>query len=88
MYRAIIDVTANDDYTLLIRFEGNETGILDMRPYLTTGRFKELMSKEKFKEVRVSFDTIEWGNGVDLDPEFINEKSKKRYSQQIVSADS
>ncbi|MBC8183021.1 DUF2442 domain-containing protein [candidate division KSB1 bacterium] len=29
----------------------------------------------EFKKVRVSFDTIEWENGFDLDPEFLYEKS-------------
>jgi len=30
---------------------------------------------ERFKRARVSFDTIEWDDGVDLDPEFIYDKS-------------
>ncbi len=77
MYKSIIDVKANDDYTLLISLENNEQRILDMRPFLSIGRFEELKSKDKFKKVRISFDTIEWENGLDLDPEFINNKSKK-----------
>jgi hypothetical protein len=81
MYKAIVSVKANDDYTLLISLEDDEKRILDMRPFLSIGRFEELKSKEKFKDVRVSFDTVEWGNGLDLDPEFINDKSKKIDSQ-------
>ena len=32
---------------------------------------------DEFKKVRVAFDTIEWENGLDLDPEFLYEKSVK-----------
>ena len=77
IYKSIIDVKANDDYTLQIEFDHNEKKILDMQPYLNLGRFKELKSKEKFKEICVSFDSIEWKNGLDLDPEFVYEKSIK-----------
>ena len=31
---------------------------------------------EKFKRVRVAFDTIEWDEDIDLDPEFICAKSE------------
>jgi hypothetical protein len=48
-------------------------------------RQDELMAKldyEKFRRVRVSFDTIEWDEGVDLDPEFVYKKSKPIYRTQ------
>lgn len=34
------------------------------------------------KRVRVSFDTIEWDSGIDLDPEFIYEKCQQTISQE------
>ncbi len=40
-----------------------------MRPNLKKGVFKELTDEDKFNRVRVSFDTIEWENGADIDPE-------------------
>lgn len=30
---------------------------------------------ESFRRAKVAFDTIEWDDGVDLDPEFVYEKS-------------
>jgi hypothetical protein len=47
-----------------------------MKPYLGFWVFKKLRDYEKFKRARIAFDTIEWDEGVDLDPEFIHEKSK------------
>lgn len=44
--------------------------------YLDFGVFKKIRDYEKFKKARVAFDTIEWDEGVDLDPEFIYAKSK------------
>lgn len=41
-----------------------------MKPYLETGIFRELKDPSLFNTVRLSFDTIEWGNEADLDPKF------------------
>ena len=38
-----------------------------------------------FLKVRVSFDTIEWENGIDLDPQFVYEKCVKGKRQTSVS---
>ena len=76
----LLPITASAfDFTvtpLIVEFEDNEKRILDMRPYLNFGRFKELKSQDKFRDVHIAFDTIQWGNGLDLDPEFIYIKSK------------
>ena len=77
MYLPIIKVKVFDDFILLVEFKNNEKRLFDIKPYLNIGRFKELKDKNKFKDVRVSFDTIEWGCGLDLDSEFIYEKSIK-----------
>ena len=75
MYRAISEVTANRDFSLKIVLDNGEKRILDMKPYLDFGVFKKISDFERFKRARVSFDTIEWDDGVDLDPEFIYHKS-------------
>lgn len=71
MYPSIIEVKPGDDYTLSITFENGEFGTLDIKQYLDFGVFQKLKDPEAFKRVRVSFDTIEWESGVDLDPEFV-----------------
>jgi hypothetical protein len=57
-------------------FENNEIKILDMNPYLETGLFKKLKNEILFNSVKISFDTIEWPGGIDLDPEILYKKSQ------------
>jgi hypothetical protein len=76
MYLAVIDVEPLKDYKLLLTFENGEKRIFDVSPYLDKGIFQELKNEEKFRTVHVSFDSIEWCNQADLDPEFLFEKSK------------
>ncbi|AKC62825.1 Protein of uncharacterised function (DUF2442) [Clostridium sporogenes] len=49
--------------------------MFDMKPYLNKGIFKELKDTSMFKSVKVSFDTIEWENEADIDPETLYEDS-------------
>ena len=44
-----------------------------MKPLLGKGVFKELKDEKLFKTVKVSFDSIEWANGIDVDPETLYE---------------
>ncbi len=74
---AIKSVKALDDYQLNVVFNNNEQGLLDMKPYLNFGVFKRLKNIETFNRVAVSFDTIEWDEGVDLDPAFVYQKTCK-----------
>jgi len=76
MYLGIKEVQPLEDYKLKLTFENNEEKIFDLKPYLNLGKFSELQDPELFKKVRVSFDTIEWPNGIDLDPEFLYKHSK------------
>ncbi len=75
MYLSIIDVKPLKDYKLLLKFENEEEKIFDMKPYLDIGKFQELKDEDLFKKVKISFDTIEWANGLDFDPEVLYEKS-------------
>ena len=77
MYKGVMSVVAMDDYKLLLRFDNNESRIFDVKPILSCGRFAELNDLNLFKKVRVSFDTVEWDNGLDLDPEYLYAKSKE-----------
>ena len=74
MYPSVVKVVPNEDFTLAVVFDNGEEGTLDMRPHLGFGVFQKIGDYEHFKRVRVSFDTIEWDCGVDLDPEFVYAK--------------
>ena len=73
MYLAVKDVKTIDDYKLILTFEDDSVRIFDMKPLLRKGVFKELKDEKLFKTVKVSFDSIEWANGIDIDPETLYE---------------
>lgn len=75
MYLAIKDVKAQDNYLLLLTFENGEKRQFDMKPYLDRGIFQELKEIRLFKTVKPSFDSIEWDNEADFDPEVLYQKS-------------
>lgn len=75
MYVSVVGVEPLESYRLLLTFENGEKRLFDMTPYLNKGIFKELKDKNLFRSVRVSFDSIEWSNQADIDPEVLYEKS-------------
>jgi len=77
MYLAIKDVEPQHNYLLLLTFENGEKRQFDMKPYLDFGIFKELNDVRLFKTVKIKFDSIEWDNEADFDPEVLYQKSKK-----------
>ena len=75
MYFAITEVTPLENYKLRLKFKNGEEKIFDMSPYLNTGIFKELKDEAIFKTAKVSFDTVEWDNEADIDPETLYKDS-------------
>ncbi|BCS55301.1 DUF2442 domain-containing protein [Geobacter sp. SVR] len=71
MCPAVKEVIPGDNYVLSVVFENGEAGQLDMKPVLEFGVFHRIKDYDAFRRVRVSFDTIEWECGVDLDPEYV-----------------
>jgi len=76
MYLAIKKVKLTNDYLLILTFENGEVREFDMKPYLDTGIFKELKNLAVFNSVRVSFDSVEWNNEADFDPEVLYKNSR------------
>jgi hypothetical protein len=75
MYFAVTEVTPLENYKLRLKFKNGEEKVFDMKPYLDTGIFKELKDETIFKTVKVSFDTVEWANQADIDPETLYQDS-------------
>ena len=72
----VVSVSNEEDHTLLVAIESGEKGLLDMKPYLDFGIFRKIRNQKVFETVRVSFGTIAWESGADLDPEFVYEKCR------------
>jgi len=75
MYVGIKNVKPLPEYKLLLIFDNDEQKVFDVAPYLDQGVFKALREVSLFNSVRVQFDSVEWPNGADLDPEEVYEKS-------------
>ncbi len=76
MYPAVKEVRPGTDYTLLLTFDNGDKKRFDMKPYLDKGVFRELRDITKFNTVHVSFDTVEWENEADFDPEVLFNNSE------------
>ena len=85
MHPAVTFVECKDNYILSVSFDNGENGLLDMRPYLDFGVFRKIKDPDIFKTAHVSFDTIAWESGADIDPEFVYEKC--HLTQQDASTD-
>lgn len=75
MVPTITDVTPTQGYTLDLRFSNGENRLFDMSPYIHIGLFRDLQDQEMFATARKSFDTVEWDNGADIDPESLYTES-------------
>jgi hypothetical protein len=69
------EVKPSTEYTLLLVFSIGERRKLDMKPYLNLEIFKESKDVRLFNSVKKSFDTIQWDNEADFDPDILYEKS-------------
>lgn len=62
----VIAVKTLDNFKLQVQFEGNETKLFDVSPFLDKGIFKELKDPTYFQQVKVAFGSIEWPNEQDF----------------------
>jgi len=79
-------VRALKDYRLFLTFDNGEQRIFNVEPYLNKGRFQELRDTSLFDSVRVSFDTVEWSNGLDLCPETLYAESVSAETESASAA--
>lgn len=77
MYPAVKEVIPQKNYTLVLTFENGEKREFDMKPFLEIGIFKELIDIDLFYTVKTNYDSIEWANEADFDPEILYYKSNR-----------
>lgn len=65
----VVDVKANDDFTLDLKFSDGSVKRFDVKPYLKYGVFTELNDLGYFKKVKLAFGTIQWPNEQDIAPD-------------------
>lgn len=65
----VIAVTANDDFSLDLKFNDGSVKRFDATPYLDYEAFRELKVLAYFKQVTVAFGTVQWPHEQDISPE-------------------
>ena len=65
----VIAVSANDDFSLDLKFNDDSLKRFDCKPHLDRGIFKELKSLDYFKQAQVAFGTVQWPHEQDIAPE-------------------
>lgn len=70
-----VSVAVMADHMLRVRFANGELRDFDMKPLLARKCYHPLKNDILFQTARVSFGTVEWANGLDIDPEWLYEDS-------------
>jgi hypothetical protein len=65
----IMAVTANDDFSLDLKFNDGSVKRFDVKPYLDYEVFRELKDLNYFKQVDLAFGTVQWPSEQDISPE-------------------
>ncbi|MEK6742555.1 MAG: DUF2442 domain-containing protein [Nitrospirota bacterium] len=89
MYIPVKSAKPLEGHKLQIKFKNGEEKVFDLTPYLTIGKFAELRDVNLFNSVTVKFDSIEWANHLDIDPEFLYAHSvtvKPRIAKRSIRA--
>ena len=71
MFFDIVEAQYRDEYKLWLRFEDGSTGVANLSEYPNKKNvFREFFDMEYFKDFRIEYGTIVWGNGeLDIAPE-------------------
>jgi len=73
--KKIMAVTANDDFSLDLKFNDGSAKRFDVRPYLDYEVFRELKDPNYFKQVSLAFGTVQWPHEQDISPETLYHES-------------
>jgi len=73
----IVNVIPLENYMLELHYENGEKRIFDVKPYIKGDWYGKLKDISLFETVKVVDNwTIEWGEGQDINPKELYEKSK------------
>jgi hypothetical protein len=65
----VVEVRANDDFSLNLRFADGTAKRFNAKPYLEYEVFRELKDLAYFKQVSIAFGTVQWPHEQDISPE-------------------
>jgi len=65
----VVEVSANDDFSLDLKFADGTTKRFNAKPYLDYEVFRELKNLAYFRQVSIAFGTVQWPHEQDISPE-------------------
>lgn len=74
MFFDVVKMELRKNYEIYVEFEDGLKGIIDFREKLMTDHreiIRELADMDKFRAVKIQWDTLCWDNGVDFAPEYL-----------------
>jgi hypothetical protein len=77
MYWDIIEVRPSAPLTLLVRFQDNTTGCVELTDHYLTGVFAPLKNPEFFNRVFINNGAVTWPGELDLAPDAMYHEIKK-----------
>ena len=73
----VTKIQIQENYLLKLEFDNGETGIFDVKPYISGEWFSKLSDKHYFQTVKPNGFNIEWADGQDICPDDLYYNSKK-----------
>jgi hypothetical protein len=67
--KKVVDVKANENFSLDLKFNDGSVRRFDATPYLDLGVFAELKDFSYFKQVKIAFGTVQWPHEQDISPD-------------------
>lgn len=85
MYWDVVEVKAESNYCLLVRFKDGLSGRVQLRPEDFTGALAPLRDEQFFKQVFVDYGAVAWPGEIDLAPDAMYSQvaSQRDESQQV-----
>ena len=71
---SVTHVQALEGWCLQLSFADGNQCVVDLEQILDFGVFGKLRDPILFRQVKVSFGTLEWPGGIDLDPEWLYQR--------------
>lgn len=66
-----VSVTVMPDRVLRVRFVNGELRDFDVKPLIARKCYRPLENDILFQTASIAFGTVQWANGLDIDPEWL-----------------
>jgi len=86
MFLEVSEANYIGEYKINLTFNDGKSLIVDLTDQLEGEIFKPLKDLTFFKVFSIKYNTIEWSNGADFAPEFLQELGKKQHLIKKLSA--